>query len=292
MLPIDFGGAFWQNERGNVHYVWKVGLRLSFFERLKESTIGFSGYPRLARDKAGGFGYLAVLLLIAVAISGLINTIHMRNSLAVAANSLAAAPDFGLKNGEVYYNGPMPARFGDQNNMIIVDTTGQTTPAALNSYAQGILITKDHLYQKQSMGRSQDIPLSTLPWTFSKADMVGIMRNLWKAVPFVYIFIYLFQLGFKAIDAVLLGLVGMIWGSAKGRSVPFELGFKLGLYAMTIPIILQWVVPIFSTVPFTLVGIAGFFAWWGIAIVYLIGGLAAHYKSLDEESLSPDIDHP
>jgi hypothetical protein len=268
------------------------GTPVPFFERLKESTIGFSGYPRLARDRASGFGYLALLLLIVLALSAMTNTVKAKNDLSAVANQLAAGPDFGLRSGEVYYNGPMPARFGDEAGgaMVIIDTTGKTGPEALKGYSQGVLVTKNRLYQVQA-GRTQFTDLAGLPISFTKADVVGLLRGLWFVVPIGYLFIYPFQLGFKALDAVILGLIALIWGSVTRRAVPFSLGFKVGLYAMSLPIIMQWVIPSYSTMPWNKpYGGLGFVAWWAVAIIYLIYGLQAHFRYQDQPGAFDD--HP
>jgi hypothetical protein len=258
---------------------------VSFFERLKESTIGFSGYRRLIRDRTGGFGYVSLLLLIVLAISCLINTVKFKNELAVVADQVAAAPDFGLQNGEVYFNGKMPYKitFPGDSTIIVVDTTGQTKPDDLKGYTQGILITKDKLYQVQ-LGRTQETDLTRLPITVTKADLVSAMRGMWWIVPVGFMFLYPFQLGFKALDAVVLAVIASLWGSVQRREVPFALGYKVGLYAMSLPIIMQWVVPNYSVNPLNWpVGAAGFFAWWAVAIIYLIYGLQSYFRPQDEE---------
>lgn len=259
---------------------------VSFLERFKDATIGFSGYPRLARDKASGFGFMAFILFLALTVSCIITTVNMRRELAFAVDQLATAPNFGIRNGEVYFDGPMPYRIEekDSKTLIIVDTTGKTTADALRGYSNGMLITRDKVHQVQSLGRVQTTDLKQLPFTFSKADVMGFMESLWILVPVAYIFVYLFQLGFKAINACVLGLVGMLYGNARGRQVPFQLGFKLGLYAMTLPIIIQWILPGFTTIPRSAMGWSGFLGWWGVSILYLIMGLEAHHRSSDDEA--------
>jgi hypothetical protein len=63
----------------------------------------------------------------------------------------------------------------------------------------------------------------------------------------------------------------VLYGNITGRRVSFDLGFKLGLYAMTLPIIIQWI-----PLAFTTLSPGGFAVWWALAILYLIMGLRAH----------------
>lgn len=257
---------------------------MSFLERFKDATIGFSGYPRLARDRASGFGYLALLLFLVLTISAVITTTRWKREMAFAAQELAKAPDFGVTGGEVYFEGPMPYKVEDPTSkaLIIVDTTGQTSTDVLVGSNNGMLITKDKIYQMPPGGRLQTTDLKQLPISLHKQDVVGFLESLWVFVPVGYVFVYMFQLGFKALDAVILGLIGMLAFNNSGRQVPFQLSFKLGLYAMSLPIIIQWIVPGFTTIPFLPGGFTGFVVWWGLSILFVTMGLRAHFRSQDD----------
>jgi len=260
----------------------KVGVWLSFLERLKAAVAGFNGYADLGRDRASGFGFMALILLLVMTISCIGSTVRFSSDLGGAAVQLQQAPDFRIVNGEIEYDGPMPVVAEDGNSLFILDTTGQTGPEANEGRPNSMLVTRNVVYQYRT-GRLEQFDLpSTLPITLTKADLVGMLQKLWIVVPIGYVFMFLFQLGFKALDACILGAVALIWGSSTNRKVDFGLGFKLGLYAMTIPMALQWLVPEYSTVPFSLKGTIGFAIWWVLAIVYLIFGLQAYYRN--EES--------
>lgn len=260
----------------------KGGIRLSFLERLKAAVAGFNGYADLGRDRASGFGFMAFILFLVMTVSCIGATYRFSSGLGTAAQDMQQVPDFRIVNGEIQYDGPMPVIVEDENSLFILDTTGQTGPEAIEGHPNGMLITRDRVYQ-QRLGRMEqyDLP-STLPITLTKADVIGMMQKLWIVVPIGYLFMFLFQLGFKALDACILGAVALIWGSSTNHKVDFGLGFKLGLYAMTIPIALQWLVPGYTTIPFSgMWGALGFFAWWVLAIVYLIFGLQAYFRNQD-----------
>jgi len=259
---------------------------LTFIERIKAATIGFSGYARLGRDNAGGFGFMAFILFVAMTIGCIWNTVDFARGLGSGAGEMANIPDFSFSNGEVQFGGQMPYVYEENGMIIIIDTTGQTGPEALNGHSNGILITKNHLYQVQPGRGMQDSDLSTIPFTFTKNSVIGFVQKMWVFIPVAYLFMFLFQLGFKALDACILGLVGLIYGSSTGKRVDFGLGFKLGLYAMTIPTLLQWIIPGYSTIPFrSMVGTLGFVGWWALAIIYLIFGLQAYFK--DQDPMDP-----
>jgi hypothetical protein len=250
------------------------GIAMSFISSFKDATIGFSGYARLARAKAGGFGYIALLLLIVMAISGWITTVQLSRSVAAAIPNVQRAPDFALDHGHVWFDGPMPYRLADTGGTtVIIDTTGKTTVDAIAKEQPGsMLLTEQTLYQVQPGGSVKVTDLRPLqPVRVDKGDLIAFLPKLPRFVPFLYVLGYLAQLGFKALDALILGCIALLYGTATGRRVTFDLGFKLGLYAMSLPIIIQWIWPTFRTISFV-----GFGIWWGLAVLYLIMGLRAH----------------
>ncbi|HWI50792.1 MAG TPA: DUF1189 domain-containing protein [Symbiobacteriaceae bacterium] len=255
---------------------------MTFIERIKAATIGFNGYARLGRDNAGGFGFMAFILFVAMTVSCIWNTVDFVRGIGNSADEMAQIPDFTFSNGQVEFKEKMPYVIDEGGTIIIVDTTGQTGPGALSGHANGMLITKTRLYQVQPGRGMRETDLSTIPFTLTKNSIIGFVQKMWIAIPVGYVFMFLFQLGFKALDACILGLVGLIYGSSTGKQVDFGLAFKLGLYAITIPTLLQWIIPGFSTIPFTsTTGTLGFLGWWALAIIYLIFGLQAYFKNPD-----------
>ncbi|HLO03190.1 MAG TPA: DUF1189 domain-containing protein, partial [Symbiobacteriaceae bacterium] len=229
---------------------------MGFFQRLKDATIGFSGYARLGRSR-WAFGFMTLVLLISMAVGVARWTKEVREFGQVAAQELASGPDWGLVDGEFHYDGPMPA-FPAEN--IVIDTTGKYDPEQLRTMRQGILITQDRMYNWNSP-RMQELDLAEIPFTFTRADMSALVQGIYGFVPVLGILTFLFQLGFKAFDAVILAWIGQLAVKVNGRPAPFGQAYQIALYAMTIPIIIQW---IFGLSSFSM----GFFIWWGVGVLY------------------------
>jgi hypothetical protein len=242
---------------------------MSFLQRLKDATIGFSGYPRLARSR-WAFGFMALLLLFGVAVGTVRWTAEVRDAGRKAAQALVNGPDWGLVNGKFHYDGPMPATI---DGTIVIDTTGSYKPERLQSQDRAILITGDMLYNWNA-GQMQEVPLSDLPFDFTRADLSNLLQRFYVYMPLVGAFVFVFQLAFKALDAVILAVIGQLSVGSKRGAVPFGLAYTVALYAMTLPILLQWVFGLSS------LGWP-FFLWWGLAIIYTIGGLRAYFKGAD-----------
>jgi hypothetical protein len=251
---------------------------VSFIARFKDAVIGFSGYPRLARDKAGGFGYIAILLLIVLTLSGTVNTVKFGRLMTEASRQLEKGPDFALKNGEVRFDGPMPYRVTQDGAAIIIDTTGKTTVDDIRKAGPGsMLITKDTVYQVQGSGSVRSNDLHSIPAELTRQDVLALLPRLPRLVPVGYVLLYMGQLGGKALDAVVLALVALLYGRVTGRRTSFDLGYKLGLYAVSLPILIQWIP--WPWWRFTTLSVIGFTIWWGLAILYLLMGLRACHNS-------------
>lgn len=246
---------------------------MSFIERFKDATIGFSGYPRLARDRSNAFAFMAVLLFISVAIAGVITTVQTYRVTAAMAAEMQQGPDFGLKDGVFYFDGEMPHKVGGADGLfaVIVDTTGKTSPDVLKSEpANSLLITESTLYQVDAMQNIRTTPLKAIPLAFTRSDLVEEVQRAYQWVPGIYFLTYGFQLGFCSVSAAILGRIANAYAANFRRRVPRALGFKLALYAMSLPTLLSWVFPNFRN--YTL---RGFLLWWGISLIYLLQGTKA-----------------
>lgn len=250
---------------------------VSFFEKLKDATIGFSGYARLGRDRRGGFGYIAALLAIVLAINGYLTMVDLRHEVATWASQVEKGPDFGVRGGQFFFDGPMPfSQTLPEGTQLVVDTTGQTQPDSLAGRS-AYLVTREALYIIQPGVPNREFAFRMLRNDAGKAELQQFLASRpERLVWFVYLFIYLFQLLFKAIDASILALIATLYGSMLRRPVPFELGFRMALYAMSLPVIIQWVFK-----DFTSLSPMGFTLWWSMATIYLIFGLRAYFIDVD-----------
>lgn len=251
----------------------KGGGAVSFIRDFQDATIGFSGYPRLARNRSNAFLFMAVLLFISVGIAALITTVQTHRLADRIVQDIQRGPDFGLSDGKFYYLGEMPRKVGgaDGYMAVILDTTGRTSPDVLKSEpANSLLLTETTLYQVDSTGTVRATPWSAIPWSFTKDDVVEQMGQVYLWVPVLYLVIYALQLAFCALNAAILSSVAVTYARNLRRRITRQVGFRLALYAMSLPTLLSWVFPNFRN--YTL---RGFLLWWGITLIYLLQGIKA-----------------
>lgn len=252
---------------------------MSFIEELKDATIGFSGYARLARGSRSPMRYLVILLAIVVAINGYINYVRIRNITAATLPVVQQMPDFRLQDGRFEFDGPVPYETRALGMRFIIDTTGQTGPEALGSEA-GFLITADHYYMTRPGVPAQAIDLSLIRGRLTRDDLILFLESgPQRMIPFAYGIIFVFQVGIKSLDAAILAGVTTLSTRSNRRPVPFRLAYRLAIYAMSLPIIIQWIWPNFSTL-----SIGGFAIWWGLTTTYLAFGLRAYLHGDAQEA--------
>jgi len=216
---------------------------------------------------------MAVLLFISVAIAGAITMVQTYRLTHAMAEGMQRGPDFGLKDGVFYFDGEMPYKVGGADGFfaVIVDTTGKTSPDVLKMEpVNSLLITETTLYQVDPMHKIRATPLQALPIEFTREDLVEELKRVYLWVPFFYLLMYGFQLGFCSINAAILGRVANAYAANFRRQVPRDLGLKLAFYAMSLPTLLSWVFPYFRN--YTL---RGFLLWWGVSLIYLLQGTKA-----------------
>lgn len=254
----------------------EVRPTLSFLDQLQEATIGFSGYARLGRSKRSGFGYLALLLALVLVVNAYINMVQIRRVSTEVARQVTALADFHLKGGRLTYDGAMPVRVSTTGGFpVIIDTTGQTTPATIPDPIAILVAQEGYTLVQTGMA---PVAMEYPPGEMTKADLLDLLTDSPERIVYLaYPFIYTFQLAAKALDALLLALIGLLYGRISKRQVPFGLSYKLALYAISLPTIIQWIWQDFHTYLPT-----GFVAWWLIAAIYQLFGLRAYFAAEGE----------
>lgn len=257
---------------------------MNFFLQMRESVIDFKYYRSIKDNRfSRSFVYLLLLFLIIYFISGTRTMIATRLGIDELVTELNTnMPEFSLQDGEFSFAGEMPYFISSSTSeAFVIDTTGQVDESVLKDVSSGMLITKDKVYVKRSEIETREFSLSELKGVnITKADVLEFLPKLSWIVLIFIAFGFIFALGWKLLNAVILALLGLAANSVfKGR-LKFNNLMNIGIYALTLPMLLQLAVDLYG---YPLPGFG--YVYWIISILYVV--LAV--KSCNEEPSETDI---
>ncbi|WFD09507.1 DUF1189 domain-containing protein [Tepidibacter hydrothermalis] len=218
--------------------------KVSFFERFKRSIVDIRSYNFFVKESLGkGILYLFLLSLMVAFITSSVMSYKFKNSFEDEARGIMIQmPDFEFKNGEMNVEGDMPLRIDDY---IIVDTTGNTDASVLDSYNEGILILKDKAVVKKNVVEKREFDFSSInDVEFNKQD---VAKYIPKINNWISIFIVLFGMIFGTlwimlstmINALILGIAGIIISKVQKMDIEFGYIYKICIYAFTLSIVVD-----------------------------------------------------
>ena len=241
---------------------------MNFFVQMRESVIDFKFYRSIKDNKfTRSFVYFLLLFLIIYFINGtrtfIVTRIFMDH---LAVHMAENIPEFRLENGEFSFEGDMPFYISSSTNeAFIIDTTGQVTESALKDVGIGILITRDKVFVKRNEIETRQFSLSGLEgFTLTKSDVLEFIPKLSWIVFIVIAFGFIFVLGWKLLNAVILALLGIAANAVLKGRLKFNNLLNISIYALTLPMLVQLAVNLYGY-PIPRFGLI----YWLISILYL-----------------------
>lgn len=184
-------------------------------------------------------------------------------------------PDIVIHNGVAEVFAEQPVWYDDGNRYIGADTTGQFTVADLLNYGEGILLTKDTMYQWDD-GQLKEISLRDVnsvfgdPLYFDEEHVSDFWQSFSRIMGFVMFFaLWFWHAGIRLLYILVVALV--LWGiiSLSKKDVGFGMVLITGIFAnvpvMYIKTILSWM-----DVSFFLLYTLLLLTVWGIVLVKLL----------------------
>lgn len=242
---------------------------MNFFIQMRESVIDFKFYRSIKDNKfSRSFVYLMLLFLIIYFINGTRTFISVRTGIdEIAADLSTNIPEFKLENGEFNFEGEMPYYISSSTSeAFVIDTTGKVTDSVLKDVAGGMLITKDKIYLKRSEVETREFSLAGLKGvTITKSDVLEFLPKL-SWIIFIFIaFSFVFALGWKLLNAVILAFLGLAANAIFNGRMKFNNLMNISIYALTLPMLIQLAVNLYGY------PVPGFgFIYWGISIIYVV----------------------
>ncbi|CAH2212378.1 DUF1189 domain-containing protein [Tepidibacter aestuarii] len=257
--------------------------KISFFERFKRSIVDIPSYNFFVKESLGkGILYLLLLSLMVGVITSSVMSYKFKNYFESEARSFVIrAPEFEFKNGELDVQGDMPLKIDDY---IIVDTTGSTDDSVLDAYNEGMLILKDKVIVKQSVVEKREFDFSSInDVEFNKQDAMKFIPeiNKWISifiVVFGIIFITLWIMISTMINALILGIAGIIISKVQKMNIQFGDIYKICIYAFTLPIVIDKLILGYAPIYIPYFNLV----YYIIAGVYMYNAMDSYKRELEQ----------
>ncbi len=257
-----------------------------FFGRIKDSFTNFEMYSEIAFQKKGQtlkyffilftilfiFGSLRVAYDFNVRISTMIETARDK------------VPEFSFANGVLKVEGQQPVILeGENNTVVIIDTTGKTNESVLGKYSEGVFISSQMVVTKQNF-ETRIIKFNNFKnFNLDKEKLIRLIPAFkWIIIP-VAIVLYIFSTVWALITSVLLAAVGSFMVKSQNKDkVDFSKLWNIAVYSLTLPWILDAAKNlVYPDLPFF------FIIKWAVAIIVLSKALEAVNKSITHNNLPP-----
>lgn len=216
---------------------------MGFFQSMSASLVRPDDYPDLMRKSTGKCILYLVLLVLLFGTPVMIDLSWTYNQeidamLAAAEKEL---PDFRFANGELTVDADMPVLIsGEDEQLIIIDTSGKTKADVLDDYDAGIFISRDQLVNKENALKTETLNFKELKeLSFNKdkvLEWLPLLKVFWI---FLLLFGLLFMILGKLLAAVILALLGLLLANLQQYSLTYEQSLRLCTHALTGPIIFQ-----------------------------------------------------
>jgi len=252
---------------------------MSFFNNIIGSITNFNAYREFSEEspwRALRYFFLIFSLLFigyAVTLVPVINNFADKLGQEVREN----VPDFRIVNGELEFNEKMPFIVKGENNFIlIVDTTGELNPAALEQYPNGVFVEKTKAVIKDEQQGLNTVDFSAFKeMEISRQSVLSFLPTVKNLMPLILLVIYIFGFLSKTVFILVLALIGL---AIKSRAdLKFGHMWSIACHALTLPLILDLVKSV--AVP----RLPGFFiVYFGIAVFYMYKGVQAAKENRDE----------
>jgi maltodextrin utilization protein YvdJ len=150
----------------------------------------------------------------------------------------AQAPEFKIQNGQLDFKGKQPYYLmKEEDNIIVVDTTGEFTLKDLDESLNGVLITKDKIHQK-TLEQTYTYELSALEG-LDKKTMVETLPYFKISFIIGLILIYAGLFILKFLTALALSFIGHFYNERFNKKYTFSEIYSMAIYAWTLPMLVD-----------------------------------------------------
>jgi hypothetical protein len=262
--------------------------KISFFKKVTYSVTKPSLLPRMAREGAGrAILYLLLLALTLGLISGVFQSVRASMEFNLFLEDVKEElPNFVLKNGELDVEGDEPIIYGQdqESSIFIIDDTGTYTrdniQDLLSDYSSVNLLTKYEFISAEHV-QTREFRFADFGDTLhlNKQMVVEILPILSFLPMLLAIGVVFWFFVSKLIMGLFYALAGLIVSSIYKRGFSYGTLYNMGLYAITLPTIVDIVL--------MMIGInLSWFVYLAIVVVYYV------FAMKSDDLLMEVNDHP
>ncbi|MGC4376019.1 DUF1189 domain-containing protein [Fictibacillus sp. Mic-4] len=214
-------------------------------------------------------GYIFFLTFLTTLPFGIIFSLSLKNGVEEFKQSLETdIPSFQLSNGHLTSNEKKPYIQTEDDQTIILDTTGTISMSDINNYSNVIALLPNELVVKAG-GNVSKMPYSVLGTIeVTKNDVLKFSKDLSDLLPIIImismVILYIFTTASKFIGVTVLAVIGLFIQNAVNRKLSFRHLWRLSAYSVTLPTVFFALMDAFRIfVPFS------FIIYWAVAIIMI-----------------------
>ncbi len=218
-----------------------------FYQEVWASITKSKVYPQFAKRS---WTHIILYLFLFSSLTWLLGFVGIYQNISrgieeIQTKIMNELPDFMFAEGVLKVNGLMPViLYKDLESIVILDTSGNTDESILAPYHSGMLILADRMINKRDQARSEEIQYTLFSGvSFSKESIVSwIPYFKWIHLPIALItFLYSFLA--YLINALWVTLIGFLLNLFIKTKITFAEMYKMGVYTLTLPLILDTLLP-------------------------------------------------
>ena len=260
---------------------------MKFFKKVIDAVKNFEKYEDFAIDRTfEAIKYITKLILIfVIVLSGMFTYKFYKSANNAISYFRENIPNLIFENNLLKVESEEPIIVENEEevfSVIVIDTASEEGlekyREKVDLYGNGIIILKDRILLRSSLLTEEieykyaDIAQNYGIQRFDKQDANVYLAYINNFVTYIGVFIIVFiymlivYIATIFVDAVMLGVLAFILGRISGIKMSFKPAFNIGIYALTLPIILNMIYIVVNTLTgFTIEN----FKWMYTTISYI-----------------------
>lgn len=230
--------------------------RMNFIKRFYKAIVDFDSYSTFSEESIKyAIKYIAILVTIISLLTSIACIIKSKSEISNGIKYISeTVNEIKIENGKLSYNNNEMVVYENESSILpttIIDTSDEPNLEEIKKniglYNIGIIILKDkiELYPSNELQSNSvvydfdklllsDMNKEEILSMFNNNSLFILMGIIIFIVEFIQQFIYILSV------SVILALIGIVFAFTIRIKITFKSGYKIGLYALTLPVVLEF----------------------------------------------------